>query len=40
MNALPNFGGAAFDARGNGQMIAEYAAQEWTGFVHQVMLSE
>ena len=39
MNTIPNFGGAAFDARGNGQMIAELAAQEWPGYVEQVMLS-
>jgi len=39
MNTLPNFSGAAFDARGNGQMIAELAAQEWPGYVEQVMLS-
>jgi len=39
MNALPNFGGAAFDSRGNGQMIAEYSAQEWPGYVNQVMIS-
>jgi len=39
METLPNFSGGAFDARGNGQMIAEKAAQEWPGFVHQVMLS-
>lgn len=34
-----DFQGAAFDARGNGQMIAEYAAQEWSGYVYQVMIS-
>jgi phage FluMu gp28-like protein len=39
MNTLPNFGGGAFDSRGNGQMIAEYAAQEWPGYVHQVMIT-
>lgn len=39
MNALPNFGGGAFDARGNGQMIAEKAAQDQPGYVHQVMIS-
>jgi phage FluMu gp28-like protein len=39
MNILPNFAGGAFDSRGNGQMIAEYAAQEWPGYVHQVMIS-
>jgi phage FluMu gp28-like protein len=39
MNTLPNLGCAAFDSRGNGQMIAEYAAQEWPGYVYQVMIS-
>jgi phage FluMu gp28-like protein len=39
MDTLPNLGGAAFDGRGNGQMIAEYAAQEWPGYVHQVMIT-
>jgi phage FluMu gp28-like protein len=39
MDTVPNFGGGAFDARGNGQMIAELAAQEWPGYVEQVMLS-
>jgi len=39
MDKLPNLGGAAFDSRGNGQMIAELAAQEWPGFVHQVMIT-
>jgi phage FluMu gp28-like protein len=39
MNTLPDFAGGAFDSRGNGQMIAEYAAQEWPGYVHQVMIS-
>jgi phage FluMu gp28-like protein len=39
MDTLPNLGGAAFDSRGNGQMIAEYAAQEWPGYVFQVMIS-
>ena len=39
MNTLPNLGSAAFDSRGNGQMIAELAAQEWPGYVHQVMIS-
>jgi phage FluMu gp28-like protein len=39
MNTLPNFAGGAFDSRGNGQMIAEIAAQEWAGFVHQVMIT-
>ncbi|MDR2864605.1 MAG: hypothetical protein LBV68_03225 [Spirochaetaceae bacterium] len=39
MNELPNFCGASFDSRGNGQMIAELAAQEWPGYVNQVMIS-
>ncbi len=38
-NTLSNLEGAAFDSRGNGQMIAELAAQEWPGYVYQVMLS-
>lgn len=38
-NEVKDFEGAAFDSRGNGQMIAEYAAQEWPGYVYQVMLS-
>ena len=36
---LPQFDGAAFDSRGNGQMIAELAAQEYPGSIFQVMLS-
>jgi phage FluMu gp28-like protein len=39
MNTVPNFGGGAFDSRGNGQMIAELAAQEWPGYVSQVMIT-
>jgi phage FluMu gp28-like protein len=39
MNNMPNFGGGAFDSRGNGQMIAEYAAQEWPGYVYQLMIT-
>jgi len=39
MDTLPNFSGAAFDSRGNGQMIAELAAQEYPGYVNQVMIS-
>jgi phage FluMu gp28-like protein len=39
MDTLPDLGGAAFDSRGNGQMIAELAAQEWPGYVYQVMIS-
>ena len=38
-DTLKNFNGAAFDSRGNGQMIAEYAAQEYPGSVFQVMLT-
>lgn len=36
---LKNFNGAAFDSRGNGQMIAELMAQEYPGSVFQVMLT-
>jgi phage FluMu gp28-like protein len=39
MNTLPNFGVGAFDARGNGQMIAEYTAQEWPAYVYPVMIT-
>ena len=39
MDTAPNFGGGAFDSRGNGQMIAELAAQEWPGYVQQVMIT-
>ncbi|MDR2444867.1 MAG: hypothetical protein LBD44_02870 [Spirochaetaceae bacterium] len=39
MDTLPALGGAAFDSRGNGQMIAELAAQEWPGYVYQVMIT-
>jgi phage FluMu gp28-like protein len=35
----PLFGGAALDARGNGQMIAEKAETGWPGRAIQVMLS-
>ena len=38
-DTLKNFDGAAFDSRGNGQMIAEWAAQEYQGCIFQVMLS-
>ncbi|MDR3116184.1 MAG: hypothetical protein LBU25_11780 [Treponema sp.] len=31
IDTLPNLGSASFDSRGNGQMIAELAAQEWPG---------
>jgi len=37
--ALPSFGGAALDSRGNGQMIAELAYTEWPGQAVMVMLS-
>ena len=36
---LKNFNGAAFDSRGNGQMIAEMMAQEYPGSIFQVMLT-
>jgi phage FluMu gp28-like protein len=39
MNNIPRFGSGAFDGRGNGQMIAELAAQEWAGYVYQVMIT-
>jgi phage FluMu gp28-like protein len=39
METFPTLGGAAFDSRGNGQMIAELAAQEWPGYVYQVMIT-
>ena len=39
MNTAPNFSGGAFDSRGNGQMIAEYAAQEWPAYVYPVMIT-
>ncbi len=32
-DTLPHFDGAAFDSRGNGQMIAELAAQEYPGSI-------
>jgi phage FluMu gp28-like protein len=37
--SLPRFGGAALDARGNGQMIAEKAQTEWPGQAVPVMLT-
>lgn len=38
---LPGFSGAAIDARGNGQMIAEMAAQKYgPAYVHQVMTTQ
>jgi len=40
MDTLPNFAGGAMDSRGNGQAIAEYAAQEWPGMIHQVMITD
>ena len=39
MDTLPNFAGGAFDSRGNGQQIAESAAQEYPGYVSQVMIT-
>jgi Mu-like prophage FluMu protein gp28 len=39
IGALRDFWGGAFDSRGNGQMIAELAAQEWPGMIWQVMLA-
>lgn len=36
---VKRFGGAAFDARGNGQALAEVAAQEYPGYVSMVMLT-
>lgn len=38
-NCIKKFDGGAFDSRGNGQMIAEKAAQEWAGRIFPVMLS-
>lgn len=38
-DTLKDFNGAAFDSRGNGQMIAELAAQEYPGSIFQVMLT-
>ena len=40
METVPHFAGGAFDSRGNGQSIAEYAAQEWPGMIHQVMITD
>ena len=41
LDRLPRFSGAAFDARGNGQYLAEVAMQRYgAGRVLQVMLSE
>jgi len=40
MENIPNFAGGAFDSRGNGQHIAEIAAQEWPGMIHQVMITD
>jgi len=39
MNTIPNFAGGAFDSRGNGQSIAEFATQEYPGYVSQVMIT-
>lgn len=39
-DGLPEFSGGAIDARGNGQMLAERAAQRYgAAYVHQVMLA-
>ena len=40
METVPHFAGGAFDSRGNGQSIAEYAAQEWPGMIHQIMITD
>ena len=40
MRRLPNLRGAALDARGNGQSLAEAARDEFGGLVECVMLSE
>jgi phage FluMu gp28-like protein len=41
LDKLPNFLGGAFDARGNGQFLAEVAMQRYgAGRIQQVMLSE
>lgn len=40
-DALPNFGGAALDARGNGQFLAEVSRQKYgSEAIHEVMISE
>ena len=38
-DTLENFDGAAFDSRGNGQMIAEWATQEYPGCIFPVMIT-
>jgi len=41
LDRLPRFTGAAFDARGNGQFLAEYAMQRYgASRIQQVMLTE
>ena len=41
LDRLPRFRGAAFDARGNGQGVAEAARQRYgVGRVHEIMLSD
>jgi phage FluMu gp28-like protein len=41
LDRLPRFGGAAFDARGNGQYLAEVARQRYgSSLIAEVMLSE
>ena len=40
LDRLPRFGGAAFDARGNGQQLAEETAQRYgQHLIHQIMIS-
>lgn len=41
VDGLPNFSAGANDARGNGQYLAEVAAQKYgTEYIHQVMLTQ
>lgn len=41
LDRLPRFTGGAFDSRGNGQFLGEYAMQRYgASRIHQVMLSE
>ncbi len=39
VDGTTRFGAAAIDARGNGQMIAELAAQKYGPYIHEVMIS-
>lgn len=40
IDGMPQFSGAAIDSRGNGQMLAEQAAQKYgPAYVHEVMLT-